>query len=312
MTARPPAVAGQFYPASPEQCRAQIEHCLAAARTHAAGQAAATAHCVGGIVPHAGWVCSGPVAAAVVAAVFAEPADTVVVFGAAHRRMNAPAAVYPTGSWETPLGEISMDEALAQAVLRATSLLTEDPDIHGMEHSIEVEVPFLQHLAPGVMLLPVLVMPSAAAHEVGRVVATEARAFGRRVVFLGSTDLTHYGPRYRFTPHGEGPAALEWAQRVNDRRMIELMINMRAEEVVEEAMTNRNACGSGAVAATIAACREAGATQGRLVWHTTSNEVLRDRYGEMDDAVGYAGVVFTAHAMQPDAGADDAHGRTDV
>ena len=119
-----------------------------------------------------------------------------------------------------------------------------------------------------------------------------AQRLGRHVGYLGSTDLTHYGPRYQFTPHGVGPEGLRWAKDVNDRRMLDVMIELREEDAVREAAEHRNACGAGAVAATIAACKAGGANRALVLAHTTSNEVLRARYGDMEDAVGYAGVVF--------------------
>jgi AmmeMemoRadiSam system protein B len=140
--------------------------------------------------------------------------------------------------------------------------------------------------------------PSKAAPEVGRVVARAAAELGRRVVFLGSTDLTHYGPRYSFAPQGVGPAGLQWAKEVNDRRILELVTALRMDEVVPEAAEHRNACGPGAIAATLAAAQAAGATTGYVLRHTNSNETLCGRYGEMDDAVGYAGVVLGSESMR--------------
>jgi AmmeMemoRadiSam system protein B len=113
------------------------------------------------------------------------------------------------------------------------------------------------------------------------------------VAYIGSTDLTHYGPNYGFLPEGIGQQGLAWAKDVNDRRLIELMRLMKAEEIVREASEHRNACGSGAIAATLAACKLAGAQQGVLLDHVSSQEVARSmQYPASDDAVGYAGMVF--------------------
>ena len=90
-------------------------------------------------------------------------------------------------------------------------------------------MPFVQVLAPQAKLLPVMVPPMARADEVGQMVAGQARAMGRKVAFVGSTDLTHYGPRYQFTPMGVGPKGLKWAKEVNDQRMIELMMALEAD-----------------------------------------------------------------------------------
>ena len=147
------------------------------------------------------------------------------------------------------------------------------------------------------------VPPMASAHEVGHAVAKQAQAIGRKAVFLGSTDLTHYGPRYQFTPKGVGAKPLQWAKEVNDRRVLDVMTDLQADKVVPEAAQHHNACGSGAVAAAIRACQTRGADQAHLLRHTTSNEVAGGRYGEMADAVGYAGVIFTQPVEDKTGGA---------
>jgi AmmeMemoRadiSam system protein B len=127
---------------------------------------------------------------------------------------------------------------------------------------------------------------------VGDAVAGTVEAYGNDVVFVGSTDLTHYGPSYGMTSHGTGPDGIAWARDVNDRRIIDLMVNLEADHVVPEAVEHYNACGAGAIAATMAAVKRLGATKGILLAHTTSADVMPSR--DSHDAVGYAGVVFAA------------------
>lgn len=303
MSVRTPAVAGHFYPASETECREEVESMLAGLPAPESGspaaelRAAVTARreaIVGGIVPHAGWICSGPVAAEVLQLVVSRPGvETVVVFGAAHRMNSTRAALYGQGAWATPLGEIAVDEDLASAVLSSGSEIVESEQPHVIEHSIEVQIPLIQALAPHARLLPILVPHKASGPAIGMTVAEQARILQRRAVFVGSTDLTHYGPRYGFVPQGIGAAGLNWAKNVNDRHMIELVCRMEADQVARQAQQHQNACGAGAVAATIAACRKWGATRGTLLRHTTSQEMLAGRFGEMEDAVGYAGIVFS-------------------
>lgn len=284
-------VAGQFYPASEAECREAVELCLGAASR---GDAGVTGECIGGIVPHAGWICSGMVAAKVLAALAGGPGvETFVIFGAAHRRRAERAAVYAEGAWATPLGEIGIDEPLAAAVLAGGGNLAEDdPAAHASEHSIEVQVPLIQFLAPQAKLLPIIVPPMASAPQLGQRVAVEARGLSRRAVFVGSTDLTHYGPRYGYTPQGIGAKALAWAKDVNDRRLIDTVLSLKVDEVLPVARRHQNACGPGAVAAAMAAAMAAGANRATLLQHTNSYETLHEAWGEMDDAVGYAGIVF--------------------
>lgn len=304
MSHRTPAVAGQFYPSAPQACRAEVEACLAAgaAAPSGADESLATLRAaltegseelIGGVVPHAGWICSGAIAGAVLRELARRPLlETFVVFGAAHRLSGETAALYGHGAWSTPLGDVAIDEDLASAVLSALPDVCENEEPHAIEHSIEVQLPFLQHLKPDARLLPILVPHTAPGPAIGMAVAEQARLLQREVVFVGSTDLTHYGPRYGFTPKGAGEAGLAWAKNVNDRAFIELVCAMQADRVAAEARRNQSACGGGAVAATIAACRRSGATRGVLLQHATSSEVLAGRYGKMSDAVGYAGVVF--------------------
>jgi len=293
MSIRTPAVAEQFYPGSVSQCRSEVEHYLSASADSTVLDELADARLIGGIVPHAGWVCSGAVAAEVIKPLLTDGnIETCIIFGAMHRLSGPEAVAFTTGAWQTPMGEIEIDEPLGSAVLESSSLIVEDSNVHRLEHSIEVQVPFIQHLSPETKLLPIIVPPSPSAEEVGRLVAECIQAFGRRVVYIGSSDLTHYGPRYQFTPQGVGDEALKWAKQINDKRIIDLMLNMSADRIVDEAGHNHNACGSGAVAATIAACRAAGADKAKLIRHTTSAEVLQKLYGKMEDSVGYASVIF--------------------
>ncbi len=291
MSSREPAVAGTFYPSDAPKCREQAEHYLSMV---VGGEAMGTGGLVGGLVPHAGWVCSGAVAAEVMRQFSSRDIDTFVVFGAVHHRgCGDRAAAWVAGSWQTPLGEMAVDEELAREIVQRSPLVIENPQAHSLEHSIEVELPFLQILVPEAKLCPVMVPPTRAAHEVGRVVAEAAATLDRKVAFLGSTDLTHYGPRYHFTPMGVGIEGTEWAKDVNDRRFIDLVLSLQAEQVVEEAAEHRNACGSGAVAATIAACQAHGAKNAKLLRHTNSHEVLRHLEGAPQDSVGYAGILFS-------------------
>jgi AmmeMemoRadiSam system protein B len=148
-------------------------------------------------------------------------------------------------------------------------------------------------LFPEAKILPILVEPSPKAVEVGKAVARTVQGCGANVVYVGSTDLTHYGPNYGFVPEGKGEQGIRWAKQVNDRRLIEVIRQMRAEAVIGEVAENHNACGAGAVAATMAACQAHGAKQGALLSHVSSFEVGRDVLGHAsNDAVGYAGIVF--------------------
>ena len=287
MLIRQPARAGTFYSASEQRCREELNECTAIAPDPLDGRL------IGGIVPHAGWRYSGKVAGRVFAAVASHRAPrTVVVFGAVHAVRGRQAAIFSSGCWETPIGLVEVDGRLAERILGHTNLLVDDAYAHEQEHSIEVQVPFIRHLLPGAMIVPIMVPANAQAAEVSESVARTIQTYRADAVVVGSTDLTHYGPSYGFTPQGTGAQGLAWAKEVNDCRMIQRMLAFDAHGVVSEAQGHRNACGGGAVAATIAAARLLGADRAVLHEHTTSRDVTGDPSAA--DAVGYSGVVFLA------------------
>ncbi len=290
MMIREPAVAGQFYPANAERCRTEVAQCLEQGET----DYKPTRPPVGGLVPHAGWVYSGAAAACVFNALANSISpDIVILFGSVHRFRGREAAIFSAGRWDTPLGPLTVDARLADRILGHTNLIVDDPYAHDNEHSIEVQAPFVKRLFPQAKIIPLMVPPIPTAHEVGDAVGRTLTAYDYNAVIIGTTDLTHYGPRYGFIPRGIGHEGNVWAKETNDRRFIDRVCSMRADELVSEATEHKNACGGGATAATVAASRALGASKGVLLVHTTSSEVLPGPAGaEEPDSVGYAGIVF--------------------
>lgn len=278
---RQPA-AREFYAGD---CARMADHFL-----NGADVSSAPAHIVAGVVPHAGWMYSGAVAAQVFGAIHSRQAvDTFLLFGAIHRWAGRN-AVYASGEWATPLGYLTVDAALARDVIAAADgLLSDDPTAHAGEHAIEVQLPFIKHWFPRAMIVPISVSPDSAAMEIGQRVGQMLKTAGREVVIIGSTDLTHYGEPYEFMPSGVGERAQQWMQS-NDRRMIDLALRMDAAHIVSEARQHQNACGSGALAATVAAAAALGASRGHLLDYRTSFDAAPEAVFRM--AVGYAGIVF--------------------
>lgn len=288
MSTRQPAVAGRFYPAEEDSCRRALNNCLPATLESTSA--------IAGLMPHAGWTYSGNVAAkTAVALAYETHVDTVVLFGAVHYWQGSHAAIFPIGRWMTPLGPIQVDHDLASAVIAGGGPLFEvNVRAHDDEHSIEVELPFFQRLAPDVKVLPIMVPPTPDSADVGAAVANACRGRGKDVIFVASSDLTHYGPSYGFTPYGTGNDAFDWAKNVNDVMLLDRLLALDADAIVPLASRHRNACGAGAIAATIAAARQLGATQATLLDHTTSAEISRRLFSESPaDSVGYAAVTFS-------------------
>jgi AmmeMemoRadiSam system protein B len=159
---------------------------------------------------------------------------------------------------------------------------------------MEVQVPFIQHLFPDARILPILTPPAEQAIRLGEIVASLiASDEERKIVCLGSTDLTHYGPRYGFTPMGTGKEGLKWATEVNDKQFIDFALALQPDKMLESANENYNACGAGAAAAAVAAAKALGKTKGVLLAHTNSNEIMLHKMGVTSrEAVGYAAIVF--------------------
>ena len=291
MQKRKSIVAGQFYPGQHDSCVDEINECLDA-RTLSEPLPETI---VAGIVPHAGWTFSGSLAALVFSAIRQqhEKVHTFVIFGAAHGYFGQSPVVYDRGSWITPLGEVAIDEELADAVLSAGPVVS-DASAHRAEHSIEVQVPFVQYLFPGAKILPIIVPPReqavALGNSIGQIINKDEH---KKIVCIGSTDLTHYGPRYGFTPMGVSEDALKWADSVNDKKFIDLALKLEPERLLADAAENCNACGAGAAAAAIAAAKQIGKTEGLLLVHANSNEVMLRKMGTASaDSVGYAAIVF--------------------
>jgi len=294
MQTRKPAVAGQFYSDDKRTCLREVRMCIEERDL----PTKLPPTIVAGIVPHAGWTFSGDVAAMVFNAIRTvhEQVDTFIIFGAVHYPCGKYAAVYGTGAWQTPLGDVAIDEAVAAAIVESCPNAKENEGAHQFEHSIEVQVPFVQHLFPQAKIVPIMVSPAefaaALGHEVGEVIISKLNG-GKKIVCIGSTDLTHYGPRYGFDPMGTGEAAIKWAKDVNDKEFIDYALAMNAEKILLTALQNQNACGAGAAAATVTVAKQLGKTQGYLLAHTHSNEVMERRFGQSsEESVGYAGIVF--------------------
>ncbi|MCJ7543578.1 MAG: AmmeMemoRadiSam system protein B [Phycisphaerae bacterium] len=288
MTIRNPYRAGSFYDASPDDCRHHAEGLI----DQATVPDTLPSVLFGGIVPHAGWVYSGRVAATTFKALAARgEVAAFVLFGADHFGTVDQGEVFYRGTWRTPVGDLEVDEELAKAILASSPALRANPQAHQREHSLEVQLPIIKLLCSQARIVPIAVPPTALALDVGKAVGGVLS--GRPDVYaVGSTDLTHHGGHFP-APGGRGATGAKWTA-ANDRRMIDLMEAMSAEKIVPEADARSNACGAGAIAATVAACRTMGATRGLCLSYTNSYEIVHAGYpADPDDTtVGYASVVF--------------------
>ena len=265
--ARRPAVAGTFYAGTARRLPEQVKAFLPAGVPRQ--------RVVGAVAPHAGFLYSGRVAGEGYARI--EPPATLVILGPNHTGLGAGAAIVCEGTWTTPLGEVRIDRDLARAIVDVSDTLEEDALAHRDEHSIEVQLPFLQMLMPEAAFVPICLMGQGPAlcRDVGRAVAEGVRRTGRSAVIVASTDMSHYVPR-------------AVAER-KDRLAIAAIEALDADGLL--AVVRREGismCGSVPTAAAMVAARALGATRGDLVRYATSGEVS----GDDRQVVGYAGILL--------------------
>jgi AmmeMemoRadiSam system protein B len=274
---------GSWYPSGSRSCMDQIHRFMETGKDLAVSIPAP----VGGIVPHAGWIYSGRIACNVIhrLAQSAQP-DVVVLFGM-HLHSGSARYMMPAGQWETPFGPMTVDTPLAEALTRRYAFELETPTRFNQDNTIELQMPFVRYFFENARVLAMGVPPNRETIALAAAVVATAREMDLRIVVIGSTDLTHYGPNYGFTSHGTGLEALDWVRDENDRRAIDAMIRMDAQAVIQEGLTHDNACCSGAAAAAIAAGRAMGAQHAEQLVYATSYDKSPG-----DSFVGYTGILF--------------------
>lgn len=285
MSVRHADFAGSWYPDSERRCHQMFEQFEAQAVP--APEGVGTLH--GGVVPHAGWVFSGGIAYNVVRELARSNGgaiQTVLLFGG-HLHPSSPITVMASGDFWTPLGAIPTDEELAAALIALPGVEAVSPERHTPDNTVELQAPLIRHLLPDASMVVVGAPPRAETLSLARAAAEQARRLGRRIVAVGSTDLSHYGPNYGWSPAGRGRAAQAWVREENDPRFIEQICRLDAQGAIDEGLTSSNACCPGAAAAAVELGRALGATAGHLLSYATSADVRPD-----DSFVGYAGIVF--------------------
>ena len=279
MDVRRPSVAGQFYSGSTDGLREQISSCFRPdLGPGLPGEEPGSGDGVLGIVvPHAGYAYSGYIAAWSYHRLFRDRRpDSFVVLGPNHHGTGSGVSMYPDGSWETPLGKAEIDADLTSAITRITGIIDPDRGAHTYEHSIEVQVPFLQYLYGDIKLVPISMMMQdlETSLEVGREVAKAVLDGGGKVAIVASTDFSHY--------------VSQDVAHENDHLAIERIVAMDPAGLYQVVRDRGiSMCGYGPVMATIEATRKMGADRGRLLKYATSGDV-----SPMREVVGYGAVSF--------------------
>jgi AmmeMemoRadiSam system protein B len=277
---RPPAFAGSWYAGTPDRLRSQIEESF----TNRLGPGSLPAvvesgprNVVGLVCPHAGYMYSGSVAAYSYfqLATDGKP-DVVVIFSPNHTGRGSALAVMSEGAWRTPLGDVEIDTETADKILERSQIVDVDEMAHAYEHSIEIQLPFLQYLyGSDFKFVPLTFMMQdlVSSREVGK--ATAEALSGKNALVIASTDMSHYEPQER-------------AEK-KDRMALEAAVKMDEEQyysIIESQAVS--SCGYGPTIAAITASKELGAKKAKLLCYRTSGDVTGDYSG----VVGYASIAF--------------------
>ncbi|MCP8310793.1 MAG: MEMO1 family protein [Candidatus Methylarchaceae archaeon HK01M] len=279
MRLRHPAVAGLFYSSDPDEIRKSIKESFL--HRIGPGKEPPTSEVVGQKValvsPHAGYIYSGPVAAhGYYACSFLKNIELVVIAGPNHHGIGSGIATVKEGVWETPLGKVEVDSDTAKCLVEFSGIVDFDESGHRHEHSIEVQIPFLQYIyGSKFKILPISMMlqDMTTSLEVGKAIASCVK--DKKVLLIASSDFTHYEEH-------------EVASR-KDFEVIKAILQMdipRLYNTIEE--FNVTMCGYGPVAAIITAAKESNMTKGQLLKYATSGDIT----GDYSSVVGYASIIF--------------------
>ncbi|MFH2061104.1 MAG: AmmeMemoRadiSam system protein B [Pseudomonadota bacterium] len=284
------AFAGSWYPVNADECKASISSFLTQKKGPLSGSF------LGGIVPHAGWFFSGSIACRVIASLVSSiPVDLVVLFGG-HMHPLAQPFVLSHGAVQTPLGDILVPEAIVEDLVndlvrrldKKCDILKKTPGQFPDENTLELQYPFIKYFFPEAKIIACCVPPSDAAITIGRAVGELAKGSSKNIKVIGSTDMTHYGPNFGFTPSGIGPKSVEWVKNENDKQAICALIEMEPETIIAQGLDYKNMCCAGAAAATVAACKANGAVSAVKLDYATSYEKSADT-----SFVGYSGILYS-------------------
>jgi MEMO1 family protein len=266
---RHPAVAGRFYPRDPKDLADEV-------RTYLSQTPKEPVRALGCIAPHAGYMYSGHVAGAVFAAL--EIPHLCLVLCPNHTGVGRALAIVSEGAWETPLGNVAIDNQFAEALKQRCPLLQEDSSAHRSEHAAEVELPFLQVRQPHLTFVPLALGTGQfeALEQLGNAIADVIAAHSDPVLIVASSDMNHY----------ESDAIT----RVKDHSAIEPILALDARALYDiVTQQNISMCGFGPAVAMLTAAKKLGAKSAELIKYATSGDVSGDR----DLVVGYAGVVVS-------------------
>ncbi len=264
-------VAEGFYPADAMSCRKMVKEFI--------NVDISVGKITGAVVPHAGYVYSGKVAGYVYKAISKQKPRRIVIFGTNHTGRGMPLAL-SRDVWRTTLGEVEVDVEFVDKV--AGDLLQVDEVAHMYEHSIEVQLPFLQVCCPDVKIVPI----SVSHVSFDLLSNVSKRLVDKGTIYIASSDFTHYGLNYGFAPKDSEKNPVAFVENT-DKALIKLITSMKAEEFYKESQKT-TICGAAGITLMLLIVKELGVNKGRLLKYDTSYSTSRDTSA----IVGYAGIAL--------------------
>lgn len=262
-----PAVAGQFYPSQKQELEKMISGFME--------KSAEKTRYLGAVSPHAGYIYSGKVAAKVLSRVKCR--DSFIILGPNHTGMGKPLSMMAAGTWHMPMGDIEIDKDLAKVILKNSKLIENDASAHTHEHSIEVQLPFLQHEKAAFKFVPIVISlcDISMLKQAGKDLALAIRASKKEVAIIASSDMTHYESQE--------------SAKEKDKRAIDAIIKMDEDNLMNEVRKHDiSMCGVAPTIVMLSALKELGAVKTELVDYRTSG----DTSGDYSSVVGYAGILI--------------------
>ncbi len=266
---RPAAVAGSWYPADPSELAAEVDRYLSEVSDVPPPESV-----VGLVAPHAGMMFSGPVAAWSYRAVQGGAYDVAVLVGPSHRAAFSGVALYARGSFDTPLGPIDVAEDVAASLNDATPIVTENLALHGPEHSLEMQLPFLRRVLPETPIVPLIMGYQSESTIRSLADALAGVLTGRHALLVASSDLSHYLDAR--------------VASVVDGEVLDCVGRFDAEGLMALLREPDHACGGGPILSVMLAARALGASGGRVLRYADSGDVSGDKKA----VVGYMAAAF--------------------
>ena len=273
---RKPVVAGQFYPDRKEDLENVIKYCIEHKYGPGKKIRESNEKIYGVVCPHAGYVYSGPTACHSYNAISSQNPELVIIIGPNHFGIGRNVATMEDAKWKTPLGLVEVDSDSAQEVTKKSNVIEIDNYSHSQDHSLEVQIPMLQFfLSNKFNILPLILLAQdlETSRDVGNAVYEIAKR--KKSIIIASSDFTHY--EENSFAHLQDKALIEPILEMNVKRFYQVLREKRV-----------TACGFGAIASTMIACKNLGATKGELLSYATSGDIS----GDTDSVVGYGAIKF--------------------